>query len=91
MTPTPIAYIVIRMPNREWISIGATHILMKLQTHGERQEWHPVAQITLRQIYAATEPMYYAWKIPRMEEIGNSKTLEGALLEVELQEPGWSD
>jgi len=78
------------MPQYQWLSIGDTRILMHLQGAGERPEWHPIAQITLRQIYATVKPMYYAWKslaegrVPTVEEpIGKYETIEEAIWQTE--------
>jgi len=64
------------MGDHKWLSIDDTHILMQLRNAGERQEWHPVAQVTLRQIYPSVPPMYYVWACEGSMEIGKGETLE---------------
>ncbi len=68
------------MPTTKWLSIDDTHLLMRQWAHGERMEWHPVAQATLRQIYAEVEPMYYVWRREGEDEgvVGKVATLEEA-------------
>lgn len=70
---------MIRMPTHRWLSIGDTRLLMQLQNAGELPEWQPIAQVTLRQIYAAISPMYYAWEISSLQMIGRFETMEGAI------------
>jgi hypothetical protein len=74
------------MRTYKWLAIDDTHLLMQLQTRGERQEWHPIAQVTLRQIYAEVAPMHYAWwQLPGLEqvEIGKWVALEEAIARTE--------
>lgn len=67
------------MPTYRWLEIGDTRLLMQLQNIGELPEWHQIAQVTRRQIYAVVAPMYYAWRCPTEETIGKFETLEEAI------------
>jgi hypothetical protein len=74
-----------RMPTYQWLSIGDTRLLMHLHTSGALAEWHPIAQVTRRQIYAAVAPMYYAWwrTVVGDMPIGKYETLEEAVAQTE--------
>ena len=67
------------MPTHCWLSVGDTHLLMQLQNAGELPEWHPVAQVTRRQIYASVPQMWYAWSSPGGERVSKWETLEEAV------------
>jgi hypothetical protein len=48
----------------QWIGVGDTKILMRENDCiGDLAEWHPIAQVTKRQIYDIVEPKWYAWDL----------------------------
>jgi hypothetical protein len=44
-----------------WVIVGNTHMMFVRHDYHLQTEWHPAAQITLRQVYDVQEPTWYVW------------------------------
>lgn len=68
-----------------WIRFENTRILLHLSSGlGQFPEWHPVGQVTLRQVYENQAPAWYAWVIEsEFVFLGSFETSEQATLAAE--------
>lgn len=69
-----------------WIQIDNTRVLFHLSTaHSLHAEWHPVGQVTLRQVYESQTPAWYAWNITHeFDFLGSFPSMEEAVRAAEL-------
>jgi hypothetical protein len=63
-----------------WISCEDTYILMRKTTIGQLAEWQPIAEVFLRQVYAAVPAKWFATvrSEPQNQFLGRLETMEEA-------------